>query len=741
MRRRPDDLLAALFIALLLAAYFLYFIHTELVDLGRPSIWSGFDLESYFLPRFWFGARSMLHGSVPLWNPFEYGGIPFLATGQPSVFYPPTMLIFGLLPREAAHWTFLILHYAFAAWTMFYFLRRAGFGAPSVLLGVAAWLFSVPLLQSNYHPPRVAHLSWTPLVFALVERVGAGNRRAFVTLALVVAIQLLCGYPEFAMDESLLVAIYATTCWLIGTWKAPPWTSLVRIGAAFLLGVLAAAVQLVPLGELARLSSRETLVQPGPFAFPREIGLGAVLLTLPAALGFTVLGAFPKRGRPALVGFLFCVVVYEYGWKLLRILPGFSFVRFPLVWLYLRTFYMAWLTAAGAEEIFAAAGSARRTRVFTFALVGSAVVLVATHALGLQWAARSPNDLATRISLSVPNGAAAALGIAGVTAFAALAVVALRRAVHPAAWMGAVALVVLAQLAAFPFGAKTAPFHPPAPKGLAAAYQAEHRPLDGRALAADDILYGYEVTDRIPSPLGVEQSFLPTRQRKIVDKLGFISMFGRLDWTAVARAKGYLDAMDVELAVVPSVVANGLVASGFVEAARSETDAYLTNPNRMGHAWVNYAVRTARTRDQALGYFMGDRFDPHREVVLEAPTRRAYPEPGPSTAKATAPITEHRVSDTKASWDVELAQPGIFVASESAYPGWEATVDGQSAKWFTADYVLRGVELDAGRHVVSFEYHPLSFRIGAWSSFLGFALIAAVGLRRVASKDTAPASS
>jgi hypothetical protein len=740
MRRRPDDLLAALFIIALLASFFLYFIRVELVDLGRPSLWSGFDLESYFLPRFWFGARSMLRGHVPLWNPFEYGGIPFLATGQPAVFYPPTMLIFGLLPREAAHWTFLIVHYAFAAWTMFYFLRRSGLSAPSLLVGVAVWVFATPILTSNYHPPRIAHLSWTPLVFALVERVGAGNRRAFVALALVVATQLLCGYPEFAMDGALLVAIHATTCWAFGIWRVPPWTSLVRIGSAFVLGALAAAVQLVPLGELARLSARELLVQPGPFAFPRQIGLGAILLTLPGALGLGVLGAFPRRGRPALVGFLFCVVVYEYGWKLLRILPGFSFIRFPLVWLYLRTFFVAWLTAIGTDEIVAAAGTARRTRWFTIGLAASGVALVATYALGLRWASAAPNDLAARIALSVPNGATAALGIAGIVALVALAVIALRRPVHPAAWMGAIAVITLAQLAAFPFGARSAPFHPPSPRGLAATFEAERWRLSGRALAADDILYGYEVTDGIPSPLGVEQSFLPSRQRKIVDKLGFISMFGRLDWTAVARAKGYLDAMNVELAVVPSIFKGGLVERGFVEADHSETDSFLTNPNRMGHAWVNYAVRTAFSREQSLEYFLGERFDPHREVVLEEPTHNAYPLPGPFTGNATTPIAEHRVSETEATWDVELPRPGIFVASESGYPGWEASVDGHPVKWLTADYVLRGVEVDAGRHQVSFVYRPLSFRIGVALSIVAFGLIAAVWFRRGASNPTPSAA-
>ncbi|HEX3595416.1 MAG TPA: YfhO family protein [Polyangiaceae bacterium] len=744
MSRKPADFLAPLFVVGLLAAFFLHFIRAELVDLGRPSIWSSFDLESYFLPRFWLGARTLLHGQVPLWNPYEFAGIPLLATGQPGVFYPPTVLLFGFLPRAAAHWAYLVGHYVFAACAMFYFLRRERVGNVGVFVGVVVWLFSIPVLSSNYHPPRIAHLSWLPWLFAFVERAGRGERRGFVALALIVALQITAGYPEFGMDEAVLVGIHALVSWRIGAWTTPPWKSLPRIGTAFVLGALSAAVQLVPLGELGRLSSRESLVPHGAFSFPAALGPGPLVHVVPGLIVFVLIGALARRSLPAVLGFATCLAIYGGGWKLLRLVPGFSFIRFPLVWLFLWTFYLAWLAALGADEVVRHEGTPQRAKLHLAGLVAAAIFLGALYVLGWRWAMEGATaTLAKSWALSVQNGTAAAVGIAGVVAIAAVAVVSRRRAVSPAAWMAAVSVAVVAQLCAFPFGARTASFHPPTKKGRAGRYEVDVHPLTGRALSPEDALYGFEVTDRVASPLGVEQSFLPSRQRKIVEKLGYVSLFGWLDWKAVSRAQGYLEAMNVELVVAPPFAVEAFAARGFVERSRSEVDSFLINPARMGSAWVNYAVLNAPSDAQALEYFVGPLFDPRREVMLEQSTRHAFPIPGLGTPRATAPLAEHRESSTRATWDVDLAQPGIFVASESAYPGWEATVDGHRVQWLTADYVLRGVELDAGRHQVSFEYRPGSFRLGATLSALGLAGIALVALwRRSASKGPAtPASS
>src|SRR5690348_14647076 len=113
MASKEDRLLAvsaALTLACL-AIYFGVFLPPALKDSGPASVAIGFDLHSCFLPRFVYGSRELFHGRLPLWNPYEYGGVPFLATAQPAVFYPPKAILFAIFDENVAYWLFMGLHY------------------------------------------------------------------------------------------------------------------------------------------------------------------------------------------------------------------------------------------------------------------------------------------------------------------------------------------------------------------------------------------------------------------------------------------------------------------------------------------------------------------------------------------------------------------------------------------------------------------------------------------------------
>jgi hypothetical protein len=255
----------------------------------------------------------------------------------------------------------------------------------------------------------------------------------------------------------------------------------------------------------------------------------------------------------------------------------------------------------------------------------------------------------------------------------------------------------------------------------------------------EDLLYGYEITDKLPSLLGIEFSFLPHRYRLLLDRLDFVPVFARLDWPKLMTAKGFLDAMDVEFVAAPAGRAPLMFASGFTVARASTYVGLFYNPTHMGHAWVNYAVRRVRSEEEALNYVTGAHFDPHQEVVLEEAPRASFAERAPDPS--TPALSEHRTSPTEVDFAVALERPGVMVASESAYPGWEATVDGRPTRWLQADYVLRAVELEPGFHHVRFEYRPASVRWGLRFSALGLGIIAALFLvrkRTVAAAPTPP---
>jgi hypothetical protein len=283
-------------------------------------------------------------------------------------------------------------------------------------------------------------------------------------------------------------------------------------------------------------------------------------------------------------------------------------------------------------------------------------------------------------------------------------------------------VLTLSHLAGFPYGNPTSPFTRPARHGLVASLLGDRSAIRGRALSLPDLLHGYEITDEIPSALGVEFSFLPYRHRLLLFRLEFLPTFAAISWDLVLRARGFLDAMDVELLTAHPTQVRPFYDVGFRPLRRSGGTMLFANDGRLGHAWVNRGVQRVSGDEAALDAVTSGTFDPHRWVILEGPTRHTYPAVDPGLP--VLPLAERRRSATDVEFDIELDRPGIFVHSETYYPGWVATVNGRPAPLMVGDYVLRAVELEAGRSTVRFEYRPASVRYGLISSGLGLSAIA-----------------
>ncbi|MBQ9362506.1 MAG: YfhO family protein, partial [Bacteroidaceae bacterium] len=77
----------------------------------------------------------------------------------------------------------------------------------------------------------------------------------------------------------------------------------------------------------------------------------------------------------------------------------------------------------------------------------------------------------------------------------------------------------------------------------------------------------------------------------------------------------------------------------------------------------------------------------------------------------------------EAKYNIDSQQGGLVVFSEVYYPGWTATIDGQAAEIGRADYVLRALNVPAGKHEVVFTYDPQSIHVTETIAYVALALL------------------
>ncbi len=239
----------------------------------NPLMWDGI---AEFYPWRLFAAQTLRSGILPLWNPHQFCGTPFVANSQSAVFYPLNLL-FCLLPVSQAFGVSVLLHLFLTGGFAYRFLRSPalGLGRAASLLGAVAWQVCHWQVAWLALPTFLCVSAWLPLSLLLVDR---ATRRPTATravpLGLCLGLMLLAGHLQIALYCFGLITAYALfrTLPRIRT----HWPALLGCAAlTLLLAFGLAAPQLLPAFELARVSHRAG----GPPTW--EAYLGYVRLAVP----------------------------------------------------------------------------------------------------------------------------------------------------------------------------------------------------------------------------------------------------------------------------------------------------------------------------------------------------------------------------------------------------------------------------------------------------------------------------
>jgi hypothetical protein len=136
------------------------------------------------------------------------------------------------------------------------------------------------------------------------------------------------------------------------------------------------------------------------------------------------------------------------------------------------------------------------------------------------------------------------------------------------------------------------------------------------------------------------------------------------------------------------------------------------NPNVLPRAFVVHRAEIASDQTLLERLTSAD-FNPWTTALLEEPLpadEAAALAGAPLRSPSVIRITRYEPCQVEV--EAEMTASGLLILSDTYYPGWKVTVDGQPASLLRVNYALRGVYLPAGEHQVMLRFVPTSFWIG-----------------------------
>lgn len=659
------------------------------------------DLAWYFVPTFAVLHRTLTDGFLPLWNPWQLAGLPFLGAFQTQAAYAPAWAV-AWLPPHLAVTTYNVLHWAWAFAGMMTLAGTLGVGAAGAIAASLAYTVSSPLVSAFFvHSATLALLSWFPWNAVAVLGVLRADRgsaaRAVAMLAATLAMALVSGAPEhfmYMVGGLVVVAVWQ----LPGIARQHRARVLSRLAIAAAVAGLLGAVQILPaveaMGRAIRTSGGFDRADIASYPV-QTLALAKAVAGLSGGAGATsvlfvplsIIALAAARTRRASAFLLFA------GLFVLDHLRGNAGFVFPFLYEW-APFFRAFRVHLRAE--------------FVWTMLASLVI-----ALGVDGIARrlGPGDRVGRgalvlllVLMSVELGGRLLVD----RSFVLLE--------DPSAFYGGSELVdALADA--------------PGPERLFVHYRVPHEGLQQKL---GDMHAVRDVADY--------DALVPERYARLFRIPEGAVWMGRLQFLEARKAAAgrslpvpAVDPADLDLLSTRYYLTRSgewtswiLSHTRGVVRHRGVFDV-IERSNARPRAYLVHEAIEAGSDEEALAALRSPTFDPARAAVVTGRAPALQPASGTEEPKPQVTIDEpNRVV-------VEAACSGrcLLVLTDLEFPGWDATVDGVPSPILTANYLVRGIVLEDGRHEIAFAYRPRPAMIGAAISIVTLAgLLVVLALSR-----------
>lgn len=736
------------------------------------------DAVFWFFPAYKFAAEQIRSGSFPLWNPYQYGGVPFFAEWQSGTLDPLNWIHW--LGASSRTLTLSIQSsFVIALLAMFSYSRSIGFTRRASVFAAVVFGLSGFLVGRTLYPGFVRIVALMPLVLCFTERLSRRHRwRDAVFGSLIVAWQIFAAHPQPLIYSSLLACAYALFRLLRGSRRL---LFLSQFSLMFVAGIGLAAIQLLPAFEFATKSVRQdwpfelfTLHSLHPASllvtlFPFFHGSGRTIYELPywgtywhhneaqiylgsLALSLALAGmiaAWRARyrigifwGAIAVAGMILAMGKYiGFVAKLLYHVPLISHFRSP---------NRHWMEVSMAIAVLAGYAVNRllmekshfiaRGSQLSATLLALLVFIAGAFTL---WQTERVENLLRRmadlhhLSQGFLQSARWEFLLPMITAaIACLVIYVFTKASNRSRWF---ALLLAIMLIDFNLYATFAPINNPAkleslvgqamPPSLA-ALRNEREPIRYQMMLnittgefSPFWLYGHEMMTGYDPVLSERQKIFSG-----LDEAGRC-----FNLTMLEPQDRTLDVFNARFVFVPQSFMNEALTSDKTrwreviierDSAKPYADYRIfENLRALPRAWLVNQARTEWEGDQLKlirGQIPG--FDPRTTALVDHETSAKLDSALFQTATVSNDSTGKTSiigrTPTRMVIETEAMKSSLLVLSEMFYSGWKASIDGREIDLWRVNYNLRGVSVPAGKHFVELSYKPKSILIGAAISLI-----------------------
>jgi hypothetical protein len=657
------------------------------------------DHAETFYPLSVFATNALRNGELPMWLPYNFGGIPVMELGLTGLLYPPRLLAMYVFEPIRQHDFLLVTHLLMAGVGMYALLRSWGAAASGALIGALAW-------EANGHNAFwmvLEHIAivaaWLPvMLLAATLAVRRLSIRWSIATGVAVAMAVLAGSPHYVFMSCLVLAGFYGAFAVVqsaGRYRrddkkaALLCISLPLVSLVFALA-FTACYWLPLLGWLGDIHRQPLSIET---QLSTSFSIGSVAsalirpsrvfgLTLPGSdfSGFAFVGApaaffavfsFLKRSLAAAVG---SIALAISSMVVLGVAPAVSALRwafpyfgtfYPHAFFYLFCFGLAVLSANGAGVVSEWLGRRRAGGLIASAIVLAAIAVEARQLISVF---RQVN----------PRQPVAAEWLFPTTP----AITALRNL--PADYR-------VAQVSERP---PVGGWNPPVLTGKVPAIFGIRSVLGYESLLPIRVARLWRSVELGGSdPVTIPDAYRPALYHDRVP----VSLLEKLSVGALVLPPGV---------GVRDETGNDLVAGGRVKVVYAGPDATVYEAVRaIPRARFAGSIVSVAGDDQALSILLDPGFDRRTSAIV---TEETGSELAGSQENSHPAGTARIVADelNRVELTADTPHTALLVLSDNWAPGWRVYVDGKEAELLRVDYAFRGVVIPGGTHQVTFRYLP-----------------------------------